>query len=98
MTTTGRNELKIGKGLFEEMAKLFPYQELKKFTIPVIIVHSTEDEYVPYEDSKEYVKNLKNGELITLNRIGHGFQEKNEEDYKSSEAIAKTIEFFKKNL
>ena len=97
-TTTGRNDLKISKGLFEEMAKLLPYQELKKITIPVIIVHGTEDEYAPYSDSKEYVKYLKNGEFISIEGGKHGFQEENEEDYKSNEAILKTVEFFKKNL
>lgn len=97
-TTTGRNELKIGKGLFEEVKYLFPYEELKNITIPTAIIHGTNDVYVPYEDSKEYVKYLKNGELITIENLGHGFQEENPENYKYNKTIAKTVEFFKKNL
>ena len=97
-TTTGRNELKIGIGLFEEVKNLFPHDELKKIKIPTAIVHGTNDVYVPYADSKEYVKYLKNGELITIENLGHGFQEKNPEDYKTNKPIIKTVEFFTKNL
>jgi hypothetical protein len=97
-TIMGRNKKTIGKQFFEEMKNLYPFEELKKISVPTIIVHSKADTYVPYNDSVEYVRLLPNGELITLEGIGHGFQEENEEDYKTSEAIAKTVEFFKKNL
>lgn len=97
-TTTGRYELKIGKGLFEEVKNLFPHDELKKIKIPTAIVHGTNDVYVPYEDSKEYVKNLKNREFISIENGEHGFQEKNPENYKTNIPIMKTVEFFIKNL
>lgn len=97
-TTTGRNELKIGKGLFEEVENLFPHDKLKKIKIPTAIVHGTNDVYVPYEDSKEYARYLKNGEFISIENGEHGFQEENPENYKTNEAIEKTATFFKNNL
>lgn len=97
-TEMGRVKVKIGKKLFDEMKILKPYEALKKIIMPTIIVHSIKDTYVPYEDSKEYVKFLENGELITIENLGHGFQEGDPENYKTNEAILKTLEFFKKHL
>jgi len=95
---TGRNNFKMSQALFNEMKILKPYISLKNIKVPVMIIHSKIDTYVPYEDSKEYVKYLKNGELITIENLGHGFQEKNPGDYKTNEPILKTVEFFKKYL
>lgn len=97
-TRMGSAKVKIGKKLFDEMRILKPYEALKKIIVPTIIVHSIKDTYVPYEDSKKYVKYLMNGELITIENLGHGFQEEDPENYKTNIPIIKTVEFFTKNL
>lgn len=77
------------------MERLYPYDELKKITIPTLIVHGDADTYVPYEDSKTYVKNLKNGNLITIHGAQHGFQTPKEHH---DIAINETVKFFQFNL
>lgn len=92
-TTLGSAKFVIGKQLFAEMENLFPYKELKKITIPIVILHGTKDKHVPYEDSKEYIKG--NGEFVTIVGASHGFHEKGRIQ---NEAFNNTLEFFRKNL
>lgn len=63
--------------------------------IPTIIIHGTNDKYVPYEDAKKYVNNLKKGKLITLKNGEHGFQDRIEDKVKAKQ---ETLKFFLKNL
>jgi len=92
-TTLGSAKFIIGKQLFDEMEKLFPYKELKKIKIPIVILHGTEDKHAPYEDSKQYIEGV--GELVTIVGAGHGFHEKGVIQEK---ALQSTLAFFKKNL
>lgn len=94
-STIGSSNFKIGKNLYEEMKRVYPYEELKKITIPTLVIHGDKDRHVPYEDSKEYTKYLKNGEFITIKGGEHGFQGKKEW---SEKAIVKTLKFFQKHL
>lgn len=94
-TTLGSNKFVIGKPLFDEMATLFPYKELKNIKIPLVILHGNKDTYVPYEDSKEAVVGMKNGSLVTIKNGEHGFHEPEE---KMQEADNETLKFFKKYL
>jgi len=94
-TTMGRIKLVISYALFEEIKNLFPYKALKEILVPTLILHGNNDDYVPYEDSVNYVKYLKNGKLVTIVNGEHGFQE-NPNDRKT--AIFETLKFFKKNL
>lgn len=98
--TTINNEkpFKIGKKLFDEMNRYFPYRDLKKIAIPTVIIHGDKDTYVPYNDSKEYLKNLKGeSELITIKGADHGFDGKNDILFKH-QAIEKTIKVIQKYL
>lgn len=93
-TTLGSRKFAIGKPLFEDMAKLKPFEALKKIKLPTIVIHGTKDTKVPYEDSREYTTFLTNGVLVTINGAGHGFHEIGE----TSKAINETLTFFKKYL
>jgi pimeloyl-ACP methyl ester carboxylesterase len=55
-----------------------------------IIKLINKDTKVPYEDSKAYVKYLKNGKLYKIPGAGHGFHEKWE--YDIAEKV--TVDFF----
>lgn len=92
--TIGSRKFAIGKQLVIEMKTLFPYKELKNITIPIIIIHGTKDTKVSFEDSKEYVRNLKSGTFIKIEGAEHGFHE---ESYQN-QVINLTLDFFKKNL
>jgi pimeloyl-ACP methyl ester carboxylesterase len=93
-TTLGSRNFVVGKALFDEMKNLKPYQNLKKITIPTLIIHGDKDSKVPYEDSKEYVKYLSKGRFVTIAGAGHGFHE----DSETPLAIKETVSFFKINL
>lgn len=93
-TSVGSNHFVLGKELFHEMGKTYPYKKLKQISIPTVIIHGNKDTYVPYEDSKDYVKNLRNGKLITLSGGEHGFHTSKYEKL----ANQATLVFFKKYL
>lgn len=93
-TTLGSRKFILGVPFFNAMKKQFPYKLLKNIKIPTLIVHGTKDTKVPYEDSFEYVTNLKNGRLETIKDAEHGFHE--DWEYKIAEQL--TLKFFLKNL
>lgn len=95
-TELGERKFKIGKALVEEMERTFPYRAMKKIKIPTIIIHGDRDTYVPYEDSKKYLQNLKGpSKLITIKGAEHGFH-----DVKKHAQIAlrETLRFFQRFL
>jgi pimeloyl-ACP methyl ester carboxylesterase len=94
-TTLGSHNFIIGKTLFDEMEQTYPFEELKKITIPTIIIHGNKDTYVPYEDSRNYVGNLQHGELIAIEGGEHGFHDSGEYAEQANQA---TLNFFKKYL
>lgn len=91
-TTVGSRNFILGKPLFDEMRNYYPYKELIKIKIPMIIFHGDNDKHVPYEDSKKYALSI--CPLITINRSEHGFHEKQEFD----QAAKATLVFFNKYL
>jgi len=91
-STLGSQNFVIGKNLFDEMAMLFPYQELKKIKKPILIIHGDQDGKVPVEDSQEYAKDV--GNFILIKGSDHGFHESPYD----KQAIILTLEFFFKNL
>jgi len=93
-TTLGSRKYVIGKQLFDEMAQLQPFSAFANITIPTMILHGDKDAHVPYEDSKEYVTALPQGELVTIIDAEHGFHEVGETD----QAIDATLHFFHTNL
>ena len=93
-TTLGSRKFVIGKALFDDMAKLKPFEALKHITVPTLILHGTKDTKVSYEDSKEYVHLLTNGKLIILEGAEHGFHR----DWETKRALDETASFFQKNM
>ena len=48
-------------------------EDLKKITVPVLVMHSEDDQIVPYADSGPWsAKLLKNGTLKTYKSFPHG--------------------------
>lgn len=94
-TTVGSSKKIYGKKFFEEMEKFKPYKALLKISIPTVIIHGTNDKYVPYQDAKNYVTYLKKGKLITLKDGEHGFQNRPQDRKKAKQ---ETLKFFLKYL
>lgn len=92
-TTIGSRKFILGKKLFEEMAKIFPFEELQNINHPLLILHGDKDEHVPYEDSKQYIQGV--GKLITIHGAHHGFHD---EKKHRQQAIQETLAFFQENL
>jgi hypothetical protein len=92
-TTLGSKKFIIGKALFDDMARLKPFEALKKITIPTLILHGTNDTKVSFEDSKEYINLLSNGKLVIFDGAEHGFHE----EWETKRALEETISFFQKN-
>ncbi|MGH7202977.1 MAG: alpha/beta hydrolase family protein [Candidatus Levyibacteriota bacterium] len=94
-TTVGSGNFFMSKKIFDEMSQTFPFEELKKITIPTLILHGTDDTYVPYEDSENYTKNLTHGTFLAIPHGKHGFQYPLEA---RQHALKETVAFFQKNL
>ncbi len=94
-TTVGSRNFVIGKDLYDEMYKIFPYEAMEHIIIPTCILHGTADTYVPYEDSKSYANALMHGEFISIEGGVHGFKKPQKQ---REEVLEKTVTFFKKNL
>lgn len=94
-TEIGSSNFPVGKKLYDEMERIFPYEILKKILLPTLIVHGDKDYYVPIEDSIKYVTTLKNGKLITIKDGQHGFQATKDSRNKSTQ---ETLKFFQKYL
>lgn len=86
-TKNSKNEVfRIGKKLYEEREIYMPYKNLERINIPILFVHGTKDESVPYEVSKNTSNKCKNSKLITIENATHSLKE-------FSEAIKETVNF-----
>jgi pimeloyl-ACP methyl ester carboxylesterase len=63
------------------------YLAAKSITIPVLVIHDENDDEVPVTASKNIYSNLKNGELLITNNLGH------RKILGNPEVIDKTINF-----
>ena len=63
------------------------YLAAKTITIPVLLIHDENDYEVPVTASKNIFANLKNGELLITNNLGH------RKILGNKEVIEKTINF-----
>lgn len=61
----------------------------KKVIIPTLIIHDTKDKYVPVSSALEIRQNLKNGELLITNGLGH------HKIFKDKIIIERIIDFIK---
>jgi len=89
--TNGKN-LRISKEILSEMERYKPYKNIEALNIPILLVHGTKDEMVPYTISEKVVKILKNAKLITIDGGIHTFKDS---ETSMEIAISKTIEYLK---
>jgi pimeloyl-ACP methyl ester carboxylesterase len=68
------------------------YLAAQSITIPVLVIHDENDDEVPVSASKNIYSNLKNGELLITNNLGH------RKILGNQEVIDKTINFITKQL
>jgi hypothetical protein len=60
------------KGNYVRVAQTIDVQAaIKRYHHPVLIIHGTEDEAVPYEYSVKYVKEYSNGRLVSIEGDDH---------------------------
>lgn len=65
-----------GSGLTSHVlkeGKAFYLEQTEKLTAPFIVLQGTTDQVCNYADTKKYMDGLKQGRLITLAKVGHGF-------------------------
>lgn len=91
----GKRKFKIGVELFKEMMTLYPFKSLHNLILPIIVVHGDKDSYIPFEDSKEYSKNMVNCKFIAITGAEHGFHNKQEI---SHDVYTLTLKFFLQNF
>lgn len=77
------------------------HHAIKRFDIPFLIVHGTEDQAVPFHDAEDLLKSAKHAKLITVEGGDHTFGAKHpfvleELSEMTKDVIDKTISFFKK--
>ena len=63
----------ISRKYYEDVWGLDFYEEVGPYEGPVLIVHGTKDEIVPYASSEKLMKYYKNAELIAIPDAGHGY-------------------------
>lgn len=86
--------IRVSKEFIKEILNLDAFEEAKKYDKPALIIHGTSDQSVPFEHSRDLVKEFKNGTLFPIEGSDHVFS-----SYEWSEkAISKTVEFFENNI
>ena len=67
------NGLKVGRAYLETTPNIDIYGIAKKYTGPVLIVHSQEDDLVPYKYGVEFSQIYQNAQVETLHGLDHCF-------------------------
>jgi hypothetical protein len=67
------NGLKTGKSFLQTSQTLPVYETAEKYEGPVLIVHSKDDQLVPYSYGVQFKEIYKNAELETLSGFDHNF-------------------------
>lgn len=65
-----------GSGLTSHVlkeGKAYYLEKTEKLTAPFIVLQGTTDQVCNYADTKKYMEGLKQGKLISLSKVGHGF-------------------------
>lgn len=61
--------------MYKERDLYKPYENIEKLDLPILFVHGTKDESVPYELSVRVCKNCKNAKLVTIENGNHTFSD-----------------------
>ena len=67
------NGLKVGKAFLQTSQTLQIYETAEKYTGPVLIVHSKDDQLVPYSYGVKFKEIYENATLETLSGFNHNF-------------------------
>ena len=65
--------LKVGRAFLETTQHLPIYEVSAKYTGPVLVVHSQDDNLVPYRYGEQYSKVFPHAHLVTLHGLDHNF-------------------------
>lgn len=87
-------EMKIDYSFYEDGLKYGKHKDYEKITVPVLIIHGTDDASVPLEQSEELIKHLKKNRLEVLKGADHTFSKSTD----TKEAIELTTSFVRKML
>jgi hypothetical protein len=101
MTRDGRVDmwgLYVGKAFWEVSSKLDPPGDLAKSRAPVLIIHGTKDDTVPYVNSTDYLRAAESRgirtERLSISGADHGFSSA----FWCEEVLDATAEWFKETL
>lgn len=86
------NGVKVGKPFLQTSQTLPIYETAEKYEGPVLIVHSKDDQLVPYSYGIKLKKTYKNAELKTLSKFDHNFTQN------TSYVNDIIVDFFEKQL
>ena len=64
-------KLKIVYDFIEDSKKYSMYKKVKDIKCPVLIIHGTKDEIVPYKTSQKLVKKFTNARLVLIKNASH---------------------------
>ncbi len=98
---------KQNQAFLNSWIKYNPSEEIKKLSLPILIIHGTEDLQITQEDAKALHEANKNSELVLIDKMNHVLKEvnsitENQSSYTSSEfplssKLVKTITTFVNN-
>jgi len=69
--------MKLGKQYVTDVIEMDAFETIAAYEGPVLIVHGTADDKVPFENSEKAVKAYKNARLEPIEGAGHAFLGKN---------------------
>ena len=67
------NGLKVGRDYLQTTQQIPVYEESAKYTGPVLVLHSQDDQLVPYQYGKQMSEVYQNAHLETLHGFDHNF-------------------------
>lgn len=89
--STGK-DFRFGKKLFDEVYSIKPYENLSKIDLPIIFVHGTKDEVIPYDYIIKAHKLCKNSRLEIIENGNHNFDNNKEAEMKSIDKIVNFVD------
>ncbi len=69
------NGLKVGRAFLQTTPNIPIYEVAQRYTGPVLVVHSLDDQLVPYRYGVEFSQIYRNAQLETLRGIDHNFSQ-----------------------